>query len=93
MTTVDEKIQNACFQLNHDAYIVQSKTNPRMRRFSPCEKSLVLLACLREGMHFGEEMLRASITHCNCHNALSQDGLYALCFDDTARKRHYGEIR
>ena len=91
MLTVYDKIQNACFQLNHDAYILQSKAKKHMRQFSPCEKSLVLLDCLREETHFGMAMAVASRTQCNCHNNLSEDGLWAMCFDDTARKKHYGE--
>ena len=91
MLSVEDKIQNACFQLNHDAYVLQSKNKKHLRQFSPCEKSLVLLACLREQTHFGMAMAVASRTHCNCHNALSEDGLWSMCFDDTARKRHYGE--
>lgn len=91
MLSVYDKIQNACFQLNHDAYILQSSQKKHMRQFSPCEKSLVLLACLREETHFGMAMAVASRTQCNCHNNLSEDGLWAMCFDDTARKKHYGE--
>jgi len=91
MLTVYDKIQNACFQLNHDAYILQSKAKKHMSQFSPCEKSLVLLDCLREETHFGMAMAVASRTQCNCHNNLSEDGLWAMCFDDTARKVHYGE--
>ena len=91
MLSVYDKIQNACFQLNHDAYILQSSQKKHMRQFSPCEKSLVLLACLREETHFGMAMAVASRTQCNCHNSLSEDGLWAMCFDDTARKKHYGE--
>jgi hypothetical protein len=91
MLSVEDKIQNACFQLNHDAYVLQSKTKKRMRQFSPCEKSLVLLACQREGTHFGMAMAVASRTHCNCHNNLPESGLWDMCFDDTARKAHYGE--
>lgn len=91
MLSVEDKIQNACFQLNHDAYVLQSKNKKHLRQFSPCEKSLVLLACLREQTHFGMAMAVASRTHCNCHNNLSEDGLWSMCFDDTARKKHYGE--
>ncbi len=91
MLSVYDKIQNACFQLNHDAYILQSSQKKHMRQFSPCEKSLVLLACLREETHFGMAMAVASRTQCNCHNNLPEDGLWAMCFDDTARKKHYGE--
>ena len=89
MLSVYDKIQNACFQLNHDAYILQSSQKKHMRQFSPCEKSLVLLACLREETHFGMAMAVASRTQCNCHNSLSEDGLWAMCFDDMARKKHY----
>ena len=89
MLSVYDKIQNACFQLNHDAYILQSSQKKHMRQFSPCEKSLVLLACLREETHFGMAMAVASRTQCNCHNNLSEDGLWARCFDDTARQNHY----
>ena len=89
MLSVYDKIQNACFQLNHDAYILQSSQKKHMRQFSPCEKSLVLLACLREETHFGMAMAVASRTQCNCHNNLSEDGLWAMCFDDTARQNHY----
>ena len=89
MLSVYDKIQNACFQLNHDAYILQSKTKKHMRQFSPCEKSLVLLACLREETHFGMAMAVASRTQCNCHNNLPEDGLWSMCFDDTARQNHY----
>ena len=89
MLSVYDKIQNACFQLNHDAYILQSSQKKHMRQFSPCEKSLVLLECLREETHFGMAMAVASRTHCNCHNNLSEDGLWAMCFDDTARQNHY----
>lgn len=91
MLSVEDKIQNACFQLNHDAYVLQSENKKHLRQFSPCEKSLVLLECLREQTHFGMAMAVASRTHCNCHNALSEDGLWSMCFDDTARKKHYGE--
>lgn len=91
MLSVYDKIQNACFQLNHDAYILQSSKKKHMRQFSPCEKSLVLLDCLREETHFGMAMAVASRTQCNCHNNLTEDGLWAMCFDDTARKKHYGE--
>ena len=91
MLSVYDKIQNACFQLNHDAYILQSSQKKHMRQFSPCEKSLVLLACLREETHFGMAMAVASRTQCNCRNNLPEDGLWAMCFDDTARKKHYGE--
>jgi len=90
MLSVEDKIQNACFQLNHDAYVLQSKKK-HLRQFSPCEKSLVLLACQREGTHFGMAMAVASRTHCNCHNNLPESGLWDMCFDDTARKAHYGE--
>lgn len=89
MLSVYDKIQNACFQLNHDAYILQSSQKKHMSQFSPCEKSLVLLECLREETHFGMAMAVASRTHCNCHNNLSEDGLWAMCFDDTARQNHY----
>lgn len=91
MLSVEDKIQNACFQLNHDAYVLQSKNKKHLRQFSPCEKSLVLLECLREQSHFGMAMAVASRTHCNCHNNLPESGLWDMCFDDTARKRHYGE--
>ena len=89
MPSVYDKIQNACFQLNHDAYILQSSQKKHMRQFSPCEKSLVLLECLREETHFGMAMAVASRTHCNCHNNLSEDGLWAMCFNETARQNHY----
>lgn len=89
ITTVEDKIQNACFQLNHDAYILQSKNKKRLRQFLPCEKSLVLLACLREQTHLGMAMAVASRTQCNCHNSLSEDKLWSMCFDDTARQNHY----
>jgi hypothetical protein len=89
--SVYDKIQNACHQLNADAYTLQvSGRKTKLRHFSPCEKSLVLLACLRENTHFGTAMMQASMTHCLCHNGLSEDGLYAMCFDDTAKKAHYG---
>ena len=91
MTTVEDKIQNACFQLNHDAYVLQSKNKKHLRQFTPCQKSLVLLDCLREGTHFGTAMMTASLTWCPCHNGLSEDNLYALCFDSTARNKHYGQ--
>lgn len=91
MLSISDKIQNACFQLNADAYALQIKGKKRLRQFSPCEKSLVLLACLRKETHFGTAMLQASMTHCNCHNDLSQDALFSMCFDNTARLKHYKE--
>lgn len=89
MITVNEKIQNACFQLNHDAYILQSKKNKKLREFIPCEKSLILLDCQRENGHFGTAILKASVTHCDCHNSLSESKLFEMCLDDTARLKHY----
>ena len=89
MLTVYDKIQNACFQLNHDAYVLQVKNKKRLRQFAPCEKSLVLLACLREETHFGTAMMHAAMTHCNCHQGVNEDQLYAMCFDSVARENHY----
>jgi len=88
MLSVYDKIQNACFQLNHDAYDLQSKKH-RVRHFAPCEKSLVLLDCLREGTHFGMAVAVAARTKCDCHNTLTEENLWAMCFDDTARQNHY----
>ena len=93
MLTIYDKIQNACHQLNSDAYILQVKGKKRLRQFMPCEKSLVLLACLREETHFGMAVAVASRTKCNCHNALTEEVLWSMCFDDTAKKKHYGEDR
>jgi hypothetical protein len=93
MLTVYDKIQNACHQLNSDAYTLQIKNKKRLRQFLPCEKSLVLLTCLREDTHFGMAVAVAAITKCNCHNALTEEMLWSMCFDDTAKKRHYGEER
>lgn len=93
MLTVYDKIQNACHQLNSDAYALQIKNKKRLRQFLPCEKSLVLLACLREETHFGMAVAVASRTKCNCHNTTTEEMLWSMCFDDTAKKKHYGEDR
>jgi len=84
--SVYDKTQNACHKLNADAYLLQVKGKKKLRQFSPCEKSLVLLDALRNETHFGTAMMNASRTHCNCHNWLSEQGLWDMCFDDTAKK-------
>lgn len=93
VSSVYDKIQNACFQLNADAYAKQSGKNKKLRQFTPCAKSIVLLECLREETHFGTAMSIAARTSCDCHNGLSEQGLWDMCFDDTAKKKHYGEIK
>lgn len=86
MISIYDKIQNACFQLNHDAWLLQSKK--KIRQFNPCAKARVLLKSLDNQSHFESAMTEASTTPCNCHNSLSLDGLYAMCFDDTSKNAH-----
>jgi hypothetical protein len=91
VSSVYDKIQNACFQLNADAYAKQASKH-KVRQFTPCAKSVILLDCLRDDTHFGTAMAVASRTVCDCHNKLSEQSLWDMCFDDTARRKHYGEL-
>lgn len=83
-----DKVQNACHHLNADAY---RKFGVVKGQFTPCAKADFLIAAQRKEMHFGTMIAEATQVHCPCHGDLTVDGLYTLCFDDTAKRKYNGE--
>ena len=88
MTSVYDKVQNACHRLNAEAYEAQFIANGKrpLKQFTPCAKAVELLKALQPGKHFGMQEAIAARTVCGCHNGLSHDELMSYEYDDTYRK-------
>ena len=91
ITTIEEKVQNACHRLNAEAYETQVIANKgkALKQFNPCAKSLELLKALSEGSHFGTAHAMAVATQCGCHNGLSEQQLMDYEYDPTYKLANY----
>lgn len=82
-------VLNACHRLNAEAYEYQVlKAKKRLKQFEPCPKAEMLMAVLREGKHFGQAHINASVTPCPCHSSLTERELMDYEYDDTYRRAH-----
>jgi hypothetical protein len=91
MTTTEERIQNASHRLNAEAYEMQviANGNKPLKQFSPCEKSVMLLKALREGVHITIATQDAARTYCACHKELDFNGLLNYEFDPTYKEANF----
>jgi hypothetical protein len=84
MSSARTKCQNAAFRLQHEAYVLQSKRG-NVRQFHPCPKGLIYSAELArdEIRPLSLLWLEASLTHCKCHQGMSQGDLMSYEMDST----------
>jgi hypothetical protein len=90
ITTVDEKVLNACHRLNAEAYEQQVLTNGKqLKHFVPCAKAEMLMEVMRKGKHFGQAHANAGATLCACHSSLTEAGLMDYEYDPTLKLANY----
>ena len=91
VTSVTEKVLNACHRLNAEAYehqVIANKMRP-LKHFTPCPKAEELMKVIREGKHFGEAHMMAELTNCPCHNGLTPAQLMDYEYDETYKLANY----
>jgi len=88
--SVYDKIQNACYHLNHDALVYQTQQSKKFKQFQPCAKAIYLLEALRDNKHFGTAITTAILIQCGCHPALTYNQLLDMCFNESAKLKHWG---
>lgn len=87
-----EKVLNAAFRLNAEAYehqVLSCAKKGRLKQFTPCEKAEMLMRVVREGTHFGQAHVNAVATLCTCHPDLTDAKLMTYEYDRTFRDAHY----
>ena len=86
VTTTTEKVLNACWRLNADAYQKQilARWKP-IKQFIPCSKAVALMLVISEGKHFGTCNKIASNTQCDCHPAMTFNDLVNYELDPSYR--------
>jgi len=93
--TLHEKYQNAAHTLNRQAYErqVSELHGRKFKQFIPCEKATVFIrACDAVKPEVTSVIVhRAALVFCNCHHDLSESELENMLYDDTAKRKHYGE--
>lgn len=91
ISTVEDKVLNACHRLNAEAYERQVLANKgkALKQFTPCPKAEQLMAAIRKGAHFGTCHMLAVRTACACHSGLSDAGLMAYEHDETYKLANY----
>jgi len=92
ISTTYEKVQNACHRLNAEAYEVQMMAytgKGQLKHFTPCAKAEALMQHVRTGKHFGVCHAEAAITHCPCHNDLTERQLMDYEYDETYKLANY----
>jgi hypothetical protein len=94
ITSVEEKVLNACHRLNAEAYEFQVLAAGKpLKHFYPCAKAEELMAVVRKGVHFGTAHLRATMTACPCHRSLSDADLMAYEMDPAYKEANYAGDR
>jgi hypothetical protein len=76
-----DRYDRLAFKLNHDAYLIQLKSNNNkpLKQFIPCAKALILTSALnRSPIPVTQEVIpEAGRTICSCHN-LNEIELYRI---------------
>ena len=91
VTSVTEKVLNACHRLNAEAYeyqVIVNKMRP-LKHFTPCPRAEVLMSAIREGKHFGTMHTMAELTNCPCHARLTPSELMDYEYDETYKLANY----
>jgi len=90
ITSVEEKVLNACHRLNAEAYEQQFlERGKALKQFTPCAKAEMLMQVLRTGKHFGQAHANANATPCACHNHLTENALMGYEYDPTYKNANY----
>lgn len=91
VSSVEEKVQNACHRLNAEAYEHQVLANKghALKQFTPCPKAEALMQVIRKGVHFGTAHIIAARTICPCHNSLSEYDLTKYECDPTYKEANF----
>ena len=91
ITPVYDKVLNACFRLNAEAFEQQFIANGQktLKQFTPCAKAEELMSVIRSGKHFGQAEVNAAVIICPCHQGLSLQELTTYEYDETYRQAHY----
>jgi len=86
MTGARERVLNAVWRLNAEAYEKQRLTVGKpLKQFVPCAKAEQLMQVLRKGEHVGTAHIMANRAICACHVGLTDDQLMSYEFDCTYR--------
>lgn len=91
VSSVEDKVLNACHRLNAEAYVFQVKANKGMplKHFIPCSKAEALMSVIRKGEHFGMAHEKANREYCSCHRSMTDAELMKYEHDPTYRGAHY----
>lgn len=90
ISSVEDKVLNACHRLNAEAYEQQVLAlGKQLKHFAPCEKAEMLMQAIRTGAHFGTCHIKAVRTICPCHNSLDDRGLMGYEYDETYKLANY----
>lgn len=91
VTTPAEKVINACWRLNAEAYEAQVIANHLrpLKRFIPCEKAVELMLVISEGKHFGTANMKAQSLKCACHVGMTPARLLEYEMDETYKLASY----
>lgn len=94
MTTTTDRVLNACYHLNADAYQAQVLARgKKLKQFTPCLKAEALMLHIREGKHLGTCHAVALLTPCPCHQGMTDSQLLDYEFSDTHRQAHHNHDR